>query len=252
MSFASGPPGSSSHLSLTALGYCDRWAALLTEAPPGAEPGRVVRDDRGSIVVAGDGWQQRLNLSRDLSAVTGDWVAVHDGAVVGLLDRATEITRRRGDAPQTLAANVDLVGLVHGLDQPLNRRRLERGLVMAWESGALPLVLLTKADLAADFATAATQAAGSAPGVDVLTLSVVDERGLDDLRALLQPHRTLGCWVPPARGSRHWPTPCWGPSRSRPARSGPATGAAATRRRTASSSSSLPEASCLTRRACAP
>jgi ribosome biogenesis GTPase len=96
-----------------------------------------------------------------------------------------------GDTSQTLAANVDLVGLVHGLDQPLNRRRLERGLVMAWESGALPVVLLTKADVTTDAVAAVADAVGSAPGVDVLTLSVVDGRGLDELRELLHPHRTL-------------------------------------------------------------
>jgi hypothetical protein len=96
MSFASDPSGSSFHPSLTTLGFDGRWAALLADAAPGAEPGRVVRDDRGSVVVAGDGWQQRLDLPRDLSAVTGDWVAVLDGAVVDVLDRATQITRRRG------------------------------------------------------------------------------------------------------------------------------------------------------------
>lgn len=187
-----GPDGLLASPVLSALGFTARWAALLADVGPVAQPARVVRDDRGSVVAAGDGWQRRLDLGRDLTAVTGDWLAVDGDRILAVLDRTTAINRPRPDGPaQTLAANMDLVGVVHGLDVPLNRRRLERGLVLAWESGAMPVILLTKADVAADLDAALDAARASAPGVDVLVVSTVDGRGLDDLAALLQPNRTL-------------------------------------------------------------
>jgi ribosome biogenesis GTPase / thiamine phosphate phosphatase len=192
MHSTSGPLGPTAAPALTALGFTDRWAALLAAAPPGTQPARVIRDDRGSVVAAGDGWERRLELPRDLHAVAGDWLAVADDRIIAVLDRATAIVRPRPQgAPQTLAANIDLVGVVHGLDLPLNVRRLERGLVLAWESGATPVVLLTKADVADDLGMAISAATASAPGTDVLVLSTVDGRGLQALAELLHPHRTL-------------------------------------------------------------
>jgi ribosome biogenesis GTPase / thiamine phosphate phosphatase len=177
---------------LLALGFHDRWAALLASDAPGAAPARVVRDDRGSVVAAGAGWERRLPLPRNLKAVAGDWIAVREDSVVAVLERATAVARSRPDGPlQILAANVDLVGVVHGLDITLHRRRLERGLVLAWESGAMPIVLLTKADVAQDIDAAVTAARACAPGVVVLVLSTVDGRGLDTLTQRLHPNRTL-------------------------------------------------------------
>lgn len=192
MPLSNGPLGLTASPALTALGYTDRWAALLCDAAPGAQPARVLRDDRGSVVAAGDAWERRLPLPRGVHAVTGDWIAVVDDTVTAVLDRATAITRPRPEGgEQTLAANIDLVGVVHALDVPLNVRRLERGLVLAWESGATPVVLLTKADLADDVAATLATARASAPGTDVLVVSTVDGRGLGEVADLLQPNRTL-------------------------------------------------------------
>lgn len=192
MTLPRGPLGPTASPVLPALGYTDRWAALLADSAPHAEPARVIRDDRGSVVAAGDGWERRLPLPRGLHAVTGDWLGVEDDAITAVLDRTTAITRPRPDvAQQTLAANIDLVGVVHALDIPLNVRRLERGLVLAWESGAIPVVLLTKADLAVDAASTVEAAQSSAPGTDVIVVSTVDGRGLEDVGALLKPSRTL-------------------------------------------------------------
>jgi ribosome biogenesis GTPase / thiamine phosphate phosphatase len=177
---------------LVALGFTDQWQALLTEAAAGSEPARVIRDDRGSVVAAGAGWERRLPLPRDLHPVAGDWIAVRDDVVVAVLERATALTRPRPDgAPQVLAANIDLVGVVHGLDMALNRRRLERGVVLAWESGSTPVVLLTKADIAEDVPGTVATAESSAPGVNVIALSSMQGRGLRTLAQLLQPNRTL-------------------------------------------------------------
>lgn len=189
-----GPDGPSNTVSpsLIALGFTDRWSALFATAPPGSRPARVIRDDRGAVIAAGDGWERRVSLPHDLAAVAGDWIAVSGDRVVDVLERATAIVRPRADgSPQVLASNVDLVGVVHGLDMPLNRRRLERGLVLAWESGATPVILLTKADVAEGVEAARAEALASGPGVDVVVLSTVDRRGFDQLAGLLQPNRTL-------------------------------------------------------------
>ena len=126
-------------------------------------------------------------------AVTGDWVAVAGDRLVAILDRATVLVRPRSDGAgeQVLAANIDLVGVVHALDMPLRRRRLERGIVLAYQSGALPVVVLTKADAAADLDASVAEAKASAPGVDVVVASVIDGRGLDDIRQLVAPDRTV-------------------------------------------------------------
>ena len=177
---------------LTALGYNDRWAALFAQQPPNHGPLRVVRDDRGMVLAAGVDGDARLATPHGLQPVAGDWIAADGERVTAVLERVSAVVRPRSDGgTQVLAANVDLVGIVHGLDRPLNRRRLERGLVLAWESGAEPVVLLAKADVAADVAEAVRQAQSCALGADVLVVSVVDGRGLDEVRALLQPNRTL-------------------------------------------------------------
>lgn len=194
MPASSGPydPAPLSPVSLAALGFNDRWAALLASSSPGAAAYRVVRDDRGEVLASGPDGALRMAIPRGLAPVTGDWLAVADGEIVEVLERTSAVTRARSDGePQVLAANVDLVGVVHGLDTALRRRRLERGIVMAWESGATPIVLLTKADLATDAEDIAASVRGSAPGVDVVCVSVVDGRGLAEVAAALRPHRTL-------------------------------------------------------------
>jgi ribosome biogenesis GTPase len=83
------------------------------------------------------------------------------------------------------------VGLVVSLATAPDLGRLERLVALAWESGAIPLVILTKSDLATDADLMASDVAGAAPGVDVLVLSAVSGEGLDELRARLTPGSTL-------------------------------------------------------------
>ena len=84
-----------------------------------------------------------------------------------------------------VAANVDIVVVANALDHPFSARRLERFLLVAWESGATPLVVLTKADAHPDLAAAVAEAEASALGAPVLALSVRTGLGLDELRARL-------------------------------------------------------------------
>ena len=169
---------------LTPYGWSDRVGALAADAAP-AEVGRVVRVDAGRTLVAcADGV---LAYPTTPDATAGDWVTVADGRVTGILPRWSALVRRGADGrPQVLAADVDLVLVVASLDRALNANRIERELVLAWDSGAVPVVVLTKSDLA-----------GSAPveqprvvGADVVVTSVVTGEGIDDVRSRLRPDRT--------------------------------------------------------------
>ena len=131
--------------------------------------------------------------------VVGDWLAVSrppesDEAVIhALLPRQSAFVRRAvsGGGVQVIAANVDVVFLVAALNADLNLRRLERYLVAARDSGAAPVIVLTKADLPADPAGEAMRVAGIGGGAPVVTLSALTGDGLDGLAPWLRPGLTV-------------------------------------------------------------
>jgi ribosome biogenesis GTPase / thiamine phosphate phosphatase len=194
---------------LCLLGYSPRWQALFAPfAGQGLTPARVIRSDRGSALLAtADGivrGQPSARLSKasrgpaDMPA-TGDWVAVTaDGALEGVLveavlERASAITR--GDPGkaadiQVLAANIDTVFVVHPIADPPNLRRIERELSLAWDSGAAPVVVLTKSDLSADPEAARQAAQSVALGVDVLVTNALAGESAELLLAYITGHRT--------------------------------------------------------------
>ena len=196
-------PGTPSFLS--ALGYAGPWPALLHDISPDGLHGRVVRADRGAVTVATAEGTIRVALRPGPPPpVTGDWVVLVDGpdpgmhVLAGIAPRTTAMTRptvhgqrSSNDPDQVLAANIDLVGLVTPVDGEVNVRRLERALVMAWESGATPLVLLTKVDLTPDLDMALAVVEPAAVGVDVLQVSPITGQGVAELRDRLAPDRTL-------------------------------------------------------------
>ena len=181
-------------------GYGDHVAGPV-EA--GALLGRVVQVDRGECdVVTAAGMvragSDSVRSQAETAPVTGDWVEVTrgDGVVLisRVLPRRTALTRRdpaERDAEQVLAANFDVAGIVAGLDRPLPPGRFERMLVMARDSGASIVILLTKADRAPEAASAASMVRAVAGDVGVLTLSVRSGLGLAELRSRLGPGRTL-------------------------------------------------------------
>jgi ribosome biogenesis GTPase len=129
----------------------------------------------------------------------GDWVAVTAGdhedvaTIRALVPRRSAFVRRAAGGPtaaQVVAANVDLALIATALPADLNRRRLERYLTLAWESGATPIVVLTKADLVDDIDAAVAEASLVAPGVDIVAVSNVTGDGLDRLTHFLPPSRT--------------------------------------------------------------
>lgn len=164
--------------------------------------GRVTRVDRGTCTVVGAAGDGRVSVAGDLKEqppearpAIGDWVMLDGSMVVEVLPRRSAF--RRGDAErmqaQVVAANVDVVFVVQPATAELNLRRLERELALAWESGAIPVVVLAKADLATDLRVTCEQVAASAPGVDVIVTSAYDGTGVDELARLARPHRTVAC-----------------------------------------------------------
>lgn len=189
---------------LLQYGFTDRIGALFSfHFPSGVHPGRVVRADRGRVLVATpDGI---LHLDSPDSLVTGDWIGiVGDGRIAGHLPRSSLLQRKRAYDPlseaQALAANIDLLGVVVPLDRPLSTNRLERTLVAAWDSGAVPLVVLTKADLTSRFDGVVAETVDHARGVEVLTTSAEAGDGLERLRGRIGAGQTLALLGPSGAG----------------------------------------------------
>ncbi|MGH9297849.1 MAG: GTPase RsgA, partial [Acidimicrobiales bacterium] len=158
----------------------------------GEQPARVLRADRGACVVALCDGERHLPIDKRLGSdseerpTTGDWAVVRGGEVIAVLERRTAVVRAAADPsgkPQVLAANVDNVLLLEPLTDRWRPRRLERLLVIAWQSGARPIVVLTKADLVASVDEALAKAMSVAPGVSVHAVSSVEGLGIDRLLA---------------------------------------------------------------------
>ncbi|HYN48535.1 MAG TPA: ribosome small subunit-dependent GTPase A [Candidatus Nanopelagicales bacterium] len=199
---------------LAALGWDAAWQAAFVPMDPELVPARVVGAHRGTWEVAtgapGGPLEARATgrLRHEAGPaelpVVGDWVAVDarpdEGAatVHAVLPRRTQLRRKapvdHGTPFQVLAANVDVVFVATSLNRELNPRRVERYLAMAWESGALPVVVLTKVDLARDpveVAVAEAQLEEVAAGVAVVATSAVSGEGLEAIRAFLGAGRTV-------------------------------------------------------------
>ncbi|MCX4749778.1 ribosome small subunit-dependent GTPase A [Kitasatospora sp. NBC_01287] len=186
------------------------WTAELAElfaplAEAGLTPGRLARVDRGRADVlvadAGTGTVRTVRAgTRPVTGAetaenpcTGDWVALDLAAeplpvVSAVLPRATAIIRKsagKASEGQVLAANVDTVLIAVSLAVDPDIDRVERFVALAWESGAQPVVALTKADLVTDAEFIREDVERAAPGVTVLVVSAETGAGLDVLRACL-------------------------------------------------------------------
>lgn len=180
---------------LAAYGAEDRVRAGFELHAPDGVPGRVERVDRiRALVATGSG---TVSATAEPLPVVGDWVALEGetdrARVVAVLPRWSELSRRASGPlpePEVVAANVDLVLAVSPLDRPLSPNRIERELVIGWESGARPVVVLNKADIsiATDDEIAALR--DRLALVDVLVVSARTGEGVDALAELLHPSRT--------------------------------------------------------------
>jgi ribosome biogenesis GTPase len=188
----------SSFLSLADLGWDDAWAATLATAVQmlgPADPARVARVDLGACTVLGVTGAKRATVAPGTTVAVGDWVLVNEARVVGALPRRTAIVRRSAglDRAQTLAANVDNVLVLVAADGRVTPRSVERYVTLVWESGATPVVVLTKADLVSgDDLDAALEALEPAcVGVDLLSISAPTGAGLDDVARYFRRGRTV-------------------------------------------------------------
>jgi len=145
-------------------------------------PGRIERLDRGlARVLVDDGTHATFPDEGDPVLAVGDHVVIDGGRIIEVLPRSSLLTRLGTDgAPQPIAANVDLVLVVCGLDRPVKAGRVLRSATQAWEAGASPLVVLTKADLGGA-TEALADLAHEVVGVDAVAVSLVTGEGLDDL-----------------------------------------------------------------------
>jgi ribosome biogenesis GTPase len=183
---------------LESIGWNDAVATAVEAAQrPDTTAGRVSRVDRGVVTVLTADGAVRAARGAELPA-TGDWVLVEGGdepAIAVVLPRRSAFVRgdpMEGSArnAQVVASNVDTVFVTQSLDTGVKLRRLERELVLAFESGADPVIVLTKADLAGGpVDTAAVERC--AAGAPVLVTSAVSGRGIDELRRYTGPGRTV-------------------------------------------------------------
>lgn len=170
----------------------------------GLAPMRVAEEQRGAFVLWGEAgacdavlpgrWLHEAH-GRDGFPAVGDWVlarelAGEDRAVIEhLLTRRSALSRKTAGErtdEQIMAANVDLIFIVASLNRELNLRRVERYLAVAWESGATPVLVLNKADLAGDRSASLREVHDVAPGVDVYESSAITGEGIDALNIALK------------------------------------------------------------------
>jgi ribosome biogenesis GTPase len=196
-------------LALETLGYSPHWQALFEPlVEQGLTPARVIRSDRGSLLIATPAGIARAQLSARLfktvrgsagMPAVGDWVAVLTGddpdamLIEAVLERTSAITRGdpgRASEVQVLAANIDTVFVVHPIAAPPNLRRIERELSLAWDSGAVPVVVLTKADLSLSVGEARSAVESIALDVDVLVTNALSGDSAELLLTYITGHRT--------------------------------------------------------------
>ena len=195
-------------LPLEALGWNAGWESKFEELETdNLIPARIAAQHRGEYVVwSADGELRartagKLHYAHEVGAplpAVGDWVGIArpaaDAATIAcILRRRSAFTRKepgRNSVDQVIAANVDTALLLAGLDDDFSLRRLERYVATAWESGAEPVIVLTKTDICADVDAAMLAVETVAIAVPVVPISNVTGEGLEAIEALVRPGRT--------------------------------------------------------------
>jgi ribosome biogenesis GTPase / thiamine phosphate phosphatase len=195
---------------LSQLGWDDTFASAYRRFDRSdATPGRVLRADRGVCTVVDATGVTRASLAGGVLVGAagdpvnlpgaGDWVVLRHWpdrrvTVESVLPRRTALIRRTADkdsSGQLLAANMETVAVVEPIHPEPDDARIERLLALAWESGAKPLLILTKSDTSGDPAAVARQLAELAPGVPVVPVSVRCGLGVEQIRAYAGSGRTV-------------------------------------------------------------
>ncbi|HEX2315895.1 MAG TPA: ribosome small subunit-dependent GTPase A [Thermomonospora sp.] len=197
-------PPLASGFTLPGLGWDGGWAAAFTSFTESSSfddhlAGRVARVDKSACTVLTEQGELRAEYGREVPSV-GDWAAVRAGSsgvaprLDAVLPRRTAIVRggvSRADSRSglsgdssghVLAANVDVVYIAEPAAPDTDLGRIERLLALAWESGAQPVVLVTKADLAASLPDLLAAVTEAAPGAEVHAVSALEGTGLEPVR----------------------------------------------------------------------
>lgn len=197
-------------MNLDQFGWSDRHAhSFAPYRKQGFAVGRVAVEYRQTYLLYTEQGEQLAEVSgklrhqttgiQDFPAV-GDWVVIQtkptgDRATIhAILPRTSKFSRKVAGSTteeQVIAANVDIVFLVSGLDGDLNLRRIERYLILAWESGASPVIVLNKADLCLQVEQRLAEVEAIAIGVPIIALSAAQQQGMDALHPYLQPGQTI-------------------------------------------------------------
>jgi ribosome biogenesis GTPase len=184
---------------LEALGWTSDFASAFSALSDKALiPARVCADHGMRFLVDDGSSTMQAGLSSALQragrpCAIGDWAAIDQSSVIRhILPRRTQISRKSSSnstGEQVLAANVDLVLIATAVGPDFNLRRIERLLTVAYQSGAVPAVMLTKSDLG-EASAYASQVEEIAPGVPVLVVSALQGEGIDEVRRYLPAGRT--------------------------------------------------------------
>lgn len=179
------------------------WAKYLTEE--GVFPGRIIADYGKKLrVVTEDG---ELDVNRSISKYgegmllgVGDWVVLQyfqetkTHQIRAVLTRRTKFSRTAAGLElkeQIVASNVDMVFIIQSLNKDFNMKRLERYMITAWESGATPVVVLTKADCCDNVEEKISSVNTTVPGVDVHAISCLTGEGISEIIGYLSPGKTI-------------------------------------------------------------
>lgn len=188
---------------LTAVGWDQRWITALADlGDPVLWPARVSRVDRGMCTAMTGSAEVRIVTERDVEVAVGDWVGVAGSAadrtarIVAVLPRRAAFRRigpAMGADAKVVAANIDTVFVCDALDGSLSLRHLERFLALVWQSGATPVVVITKSDAAPpqDVTDAVNAAMTVAGEVSVVVVSSRTGAGVLALERYLMPGRTV-------------------------------------------------------------
>lgn len=174
---------------LADLGWGRAWETLIgDDVPTAVEPARVLRHDGKAVLVGRVDGTSHVHLRATTPPVAvGDWVLTDGESLHQVLPRRSLLQRRDPStgSEQYIASNLDVVGIVSGLDRPVSAGRIERFVTLARGADADPLVVLTKADLVPETSEAEAIAAQAAPGVDLVCVSAFDGSGIVELRAMV-------------------------------------------------------------------
>lgn len=195
-------------MDLDVLGWNDFFANCWDSRDGTLQPARVVEEQKEAYRVVGEmgelaaevtGRLRHEATNRSAFPAVGDWVAIAPLPTEGralihaVLPRRTKLSRTAAGSravEQILVSNVDVAFVVQSLNADLNPRRLERYLGAIWESGAQPVVLLSKADLCTERGSALGEISRASPGVDVHVLSAMTGDGFDAILSYLAPGKT--------------------------------------------------------------